>query len=331
MEQINSKDFNDKGYVILKNLISHETIDNIIQEIYINNPDNIIPGRLTDAWKNFDSIGKLAFDNKILNILENLYNKKPVPFQTLNFYRGTEQKLHSDQIHFCSEPENFMCGLWIAFEDITMEKGPLIYYPGSQKFEFYDMQKLNLKVGDYPSYENKIDDIIKKSKLAPEYGLIKKGDAIIWHANLIHGGYKRIGDLTRMSMVIHYFFENTKYWTPLFSTPEKKIYRNSQDFINPRFKNMQNDLDFKKDLKNIQNKNLWVKYYKKKYSDLNEFSDSDAIKHYYEYGINENREFIKNNFNWESYKFNNPDVLVNNEIDAITHYINFGMFENRKL
>lgn len=325
MSEINIKDFNDKGYVIIKNLFSNKVIDNIIKEIYIDNPNNIIPGRLTDAWKNFDSIGKLAFDNKILNILENLYNKKPVPFQTLNFYRGTEQKLHSDQIHFCSEPENFMCGLWIAFEDITMEKGPLIYYPGSQKFEFYDMQKLNLKVGDYLSYENKIEDIIKKSNLKPEYGIIKKGDAIIWHANLIHGGYKRMEDLSRMSMVIHYFFENTKYWTPLNSTYENKVYRNPQDFINPRFKNMVNDL------KIIENENLWVKYYKKKYFDLNDFSDNEAIKHYCDYGIKENREFNKNNFNWESYKNNNKDVLINNEIDAITHYINFGMFENRNL
>jgi hypothetical protein len=321
MDEIDKNEFDNKGYAIIKSLIPIETIDKIIEEIYTKNPENIIPGRLPDIWKNYDIIGKLSFDNKILKILKKLYNRKPIPFQTLNFYKGTEQKLHSDQIHFCSDPENFMCGVWIAFEDITMEKGPLVYYPGSHKMEFLNMQKLNLQPGDYPSYEKKIEEIIKNSNFKPEYGLIKKGDVIIWHANLIHGGHKRIGDLSRISMVIHYFFEGTRFWTPLLSSPNKIIYRDKKDFIDKRF---YDDIIINQE----KYKNLWVKYYKNKYKDLSIMSDEAAINHYYKYGKFEEREFMKKDWDWEDYKNDNKDILIKSEMDAINHYINHGMFKN---
>jgi len=338
MEEINEDDINyfyEKGYLTIKSLIPIETIDKIIEEVYINNPKNTKPGRLTDIWKEHDIIGKLAFNKKILDILEIIFKKKPIPFQTLNFYKGTEQKLHSDQIHFCSEPENLMCGVWIALEDITMEKGPLIYYPGSHKMEFMNMQKLNLKIGDYPSYEKKIEEIIEKSDFKPKYGLIKKGDVIIWHANLIHGGYKRIDDLTRMSMVIHYFFEGTKYWTPLNSSLNNRVYRNEKDFVNQKFRNIPSTQDLIKDnsdiLKSdvdpvlqrvkIKNESLWVKYYKKKYNDLSNLSDIEAIKHYYTHGIHENREFYDQSFNWLSYAKDNKKLGIKDEKDAIIHFI----------
>ena len=38
---------------------------------------------------------------------------------------------------------------------------------------------------------------------------IKKGDVLIWHANLMHGGNKHVDkSKTRKSMVFHYFSEN---------------------------------------------------------------------------------------------------------------------------
>jgi hypothetical protein len=48
--------------------------------------------------------------------------------------------------------------------------------------------------------------------------LVKKGQAVIWAANLLHGGdpIKRAGS-TRHSQVTHYYFENCTYYTPLFT------------------------------------------------------------------------------------------------------------------
>jgi len=228
--------FDKNGYLIIKSLIDNDTIDKIVDEIYEKNPKNKNSNRITDAWKNFDSIGYLAFNKKIMGILSHLYKKKPIPFQTLNFYVGTEQKLHSDQIHFCSVPEHFMCGVWIALEDISIDSGPLIYYPGSHKLPFYTMQRLKIPPGNYAEYEKKMESKLNKYNLVPKYGTIKKGDIIIWHSNLIHGGSKRNdANLTRKSIVVHYFFENCKYWTPLLSSLDNVVYRDPNTFVDKKF------------------------------------------------------------------------------------------------
>ena len=276
--------YENDGYLIVKSVIDNDTIDKIIHEIYEKHPENKNASRIADAWKQHDIIGYLAFNKKIMNILSHLYNRKPVPFQTLNFYVGTEQKIHSDQIHFCSDPVNLMCGVWIALEDVSMDSGPLIYYPGSHKLPFYTMQRLKIKPGNYAEYEKKMQQKINKSGIIPEYGIIKKGDIIIWHANLIHGGSKRNNiNLTRKSVVIHYFFKNCKYWTPVLSEPKNIIYRNPSDFVDKKFSSPP--------VGDKNNDAINAKTYKNNYLDLQNLTDAQAIEHYYKYGIYENRKF----------------------------------------
>jgi len=277
--------YNKNGYLVVKSVIDNDTIDKIVNEIYEEHPENKNLNRIADAWKQYEIIGYLAFNKKIMNILYQLYNRKPVPFQTLNFYLGTEQKIHSDQIHFCSDPKNFMCGVWIALEDVSMDSGPLIYYPGSHKLPFYTMQRLKIEPGNYLEYEKKIEEKVKNFGLTSKYGTIKKGDIIIWHSNLLHGGSKRNNiNLTRKSIVIHYFFENCKYWTPLLSKPNNIIYRDAATFVDKRFNTNNLDEDKNNDLKYAQN-------YKNKYPDLQHLTDEEAFEHYYKYGIYENRTF----------------------------------------
>jgi hypothetical protein len=38
-------------------------------------------------------------------------------------------RLHADAVHFHAEPALFMCGVWIALEDIRPDAGPLAYVP----------------------------------------------------------------------------------------------------------------------------------------------------------------------------------------------------------
>lgn len=46
----------------------------------------------------------------------------------------------------------------------------------------------------------------------------KKGDALLWSSNIIHGGRAiRDPERTRWSQVTHYFFEDGIYYTPIFS------------------------------------------------------------------------------------------------------------------
>ncbi len=60
----------------------------------------------------------MAAGPKILDALTDLYGRQPLPFQSLNFLKGTEPKAHPDSIHFNTGPFGLMCGVWVTLEDI---------------------------------------------------------------------------------------------------------------------------------------------------------------------------------------------------------------------
>lgn len=182
--------------------------------------------RVQDAWRFDEDVKRLACNPPLLKLLEKLYGRKAYPFQTLNFPVGTEQHFHSDSLHFSSNPERFMCGVWIALEDITMENGPLVYYPGSHRWPIYTNEHIDQcanqleKLPTQDLYQDMWQALVKSKGALPQHFLAKKGQALIWAANLLHGGSPQLNrDLTRWSQVSHYFFENCSYYTPMQSDP----------------------------------------------------------------------------------------------------------------
>jgi len=224
------KKFADDGYVIIDPEIDDHTMSGIVEQLTprfakITNNDY----RLLDAWKFNELVRKVASSEAVLNKLRLLYQREPFPFQTLNFPIGTQQGTHSDMIHFNSIPQRFMCGVWVAFEDIDETNGPLHYYPGSHKLPFCDMIDVGVKASEdaemkkifmtyAKDYVNFIKEMIDALGLKKEVLKIKKGQAMIWSANLLHGGEKiqREG-ASRHSQVTHYYFENCMYYIPLLS------------------------------------------------------------------------------------------------------------------
>ena len=192
-----------------------------IEQARKDNPHT--PGaRLQDAWKKFHVVKELACHPEILSLLEFLYGRAPFPFQTLNFPNGTQQHFHSDSIHFSSLPNGFMCGVWVALEDIKEGSGLLEYFPGSHRFPYLhysDVNDLPLKkdCGQEIFYDI-WNDLIKFNNIEKQHFRAKKGDCLIWHANLLHGGSEVTNKtLTRWSQVTHYYFKGCLYYTPLKS------------------------------------------------------------------------------------------------------------------
>jgi hypothetical protein len=191
-----------------------------------------VVGRIHDAWKISPAAKEMMTWPRVLAILRGLYGREPMPFQSLNFPVGTEQPIHSDTIHFNSAPAGWMCGVWIALEDIDETNGPLIYYPGSPKLPEYTLADVPAPVvvdsyETYPKYEQFIANKVRELKLRPAYARIRKGQAMIWAANLWHGGSPRTDrDRSRYSQVNHYFFAGCRYYTPLYSTKDKIYWRN---------------------------------------------------------------------------------------------------------
>lgn len=179
--------------------------------------------RVQDVWLRSDAARRLATLPAILRLLAAAYGRRPFAFQTLSFRRGTQQALHSDTIHFNTDPAGFMAGVWIALEDILPEAGPLVYKPGSHRLPVVDMAGVGVNgapgLADYERhYEPRFGQMLEASGLPTEAVVLKKGEAFAWAANLAHGGAP-IADpqATRRSLVVHYYFEGAVYYTPRLS------------------------------------------------------------------------------------------------------------------
>ena len=225
--------FNERGYLVADFSLNESMLDAIVEKVqplypedYQQNPT--LPARVQDAWKSIDEVRQLARDMSIAQALQQLVGRQSLPFQTLNFPIGTRQFTHSDTVHFNSIPSNYMAGVWVALEDIDEDNGPLLYYPGSHKLHEYSMHDFDLEPGyhNYHKYEECIQKVVEREQLQGEYGVIKKGEALIWHANLLHGGAPQ-KDLTRTrhSQVTHYYFADCKYYTPMNSTADQLNFR----------------------------------------------------------------------------------------------------------
>lgn len=180
--------------------------------------------RIQDAWQFNEDVRAIAANQTLLDLLSKLYGRRAFPFQTLNFPVGTQQEAHTDIVHFSSLPERFMCGVWLAMEDVGPDAGPLFYLPGSHRWPVMSNALIGRR-GHGNSLQSAQDPysegwraLVEVSAVQPETFLARKGQALIWCANLLHGGSRQIDQrLTRWSQVTHYYFEDCIYYTPAFS------------------------------------------------------------------------------------------------------------------
>jgi hypothetical protein len=182
------------------------------------------PPRFQDAFDQCPDVLSIATNEAMVGLLSKLYGRPAFPFQTLNFERGSQQHPHTDSVHFHSYPERFMCGVWLALEDVTPDNGPLVYYPGSHKWPAYSNEHIAagrddlLKPPTQAHFQSLWMELAALHGLKREIFCPKLGQALIWSANLLHGG-ETINDpaTTRWSQVTHYFFDNCAYYAPMGS------------------------------------------------------------------------------------------------------------------
>lgn len=234
--------YHEKGYMVIDLELDDEfintTMDGIFAELdKLKTQDNRYhysdSPRVFEAWKTIPNVLSLARHPKILSTLELLYGRKPVPFQTINFLKGSNQPLHQDSIHFYTQPERWMVGTWTALQDMTDDCGPLNIVPGSHKWPHYNFQHLNLPVvefgnqfDNYAEYENFLRHLVESKDGNLKQWLGKKGQTLIWASNLLHGGAPITNpDSTRYAQATHFYFEGCNhYYSPMFSDTANGVY-----------------------------------------------------------------------------------------------------------
>ena len=209
--------FHENGYAILRGFFSDDRVDaaNLAIEDMLRKKEVAFnsSSKIMFAVRQSPVLKEMGRDEKLMTILAALLGDEPVLFQSINFLKGSEQETHSDSIHMTTFPLGKLIAAWIALEDIDADNGPLHYYPGSHLLPYYlnsdyDNEGNRWMIGDkqYDEYEKMIERKIRESGLTKQTFTAKKGDILIWHANLFHGGDPHTNkNKTRKSMVLHYF------------------------------------------------------------------------------------------------------------------------------
>jgi hypothetical protein len=153
---------------------------------------------------------RIFHDERLRSVASRILGRPARPFAAINFMTGSQQHLHQDMAVFHIYPHDFLIGAWIACEDVTPDSGPLVVSPGSHRAGMFpgfdDYPQTNLRTADAAqsaAYQTWIDE------LATHYPrhefLARKGDILLWHGMLIHGGVPvaRRGT-TRKSFVLHF-------------------------------------------------------------------------------------------------------------------------------
>lgn len=214
-DQVSS--FSKDGYAIIQRFFSEEQVDAINSDV-----DRMLASgdvsykyqnKIMFAINKSELIKNMGSDKVLMSVLDYLQGEKTSLFQSINFKTGSNQRTHSDAIHMSTFPRGKMIAVWVALENMSLENGPLHYYPGSHNLPYVmneDFGNISsrwwLGPKEYSDYEDRIEEIIEKNKLEKEVFVAKKGDVLIWHANILHGGEKVINlDSTRKSVVFHYY------------------------------------------------------------------------------------------------------------------------------
>ena len=164
--------------------------------------------KLNDVYLESVLTKSLSLDHRLTRILNALIDGPPMICNSLHFERGSEQQLHFDTYYMPPPPDGRLIVTSICLEDVHPGAGPVVYVPGSQTMPpFIGARGDRTIVGqdelaEATAYAYANLDV--EGTKQPFLG--KRGDVLIWHEQLFHGGSPIVDhELTRRSLVTHYF------------------------------------------------------------------------------------------------------------------------------
>ncbi len=229
-------DFERDGFVILRNAVDPATIDRYLREyeiatatadkLLIYTPGHSHPAepfdralslrpgtKMLDTAMLLETGPRLCFAPRVSRFLETLFEDAALAFQSLHFEVGSVQGIHQDTAYVVVADEPMrLCASWIALEDVQPGTGELTYYVGGHRLpeyvysgQFKHFNPSRDGNGQHDTHYNRLHAEAARRGLRQSNFLAKKGDALIWHADLPHGG-SPIGapNRTRRSLVTHY-------------------------------------------------------------------------------------------------------------------------------
>jgi hypothetical protein len=212
------REFVTKGFCIVPDVVTPEhlaainkDIDDAIQRKY----QDYVYGtsaRIQGLHEHYRSVRELWLHPGVMRLLRLIFRDEPSPCQSLTFVFGSQQDMHQDGVFLTPFPAGYMCGVWVALQDVQPDSGELVVYPGSHRLPRVRMSEAGGPRKNWGSAEgttavgNTWQRWISEGKFEEYIYRPRQGSVLIWHENLMHGGSKRRDESKeRRSIVSHYF------------------------------------------------------------------------------------------------------------------------------
>jgi ectoine hydroxylase-related dioxygenase (phytanoyl-CoA dioxygenase family) len=165
--------------------------------------------KVVDLYGQLESARRVAFAPAILAFLRRLFERDPMAFQSLYFRLGSQQPMHQDTAYVQVHPPMEFVGCWVALEDVRPGSGELEYYSGSHRIQEYLWDGVHKWMPpDHPDHDTYLAFLHEQARargLRRVQFRPRAGDALVWHADLAHGGAAHIEPgATRRSLVSHF-------------------------------------------------------------------------------------------------------------------------------
>jgi hypothetical protein len=209
------------GFIVLERHFDDALVDAVVEDVERLLADGTVKPHfrgqqvVRDSFEHSEAVRRVLTDPQVGRILNFVFGRPAQLFQTIDFFAGSQQPLHSDAFHMTTQPPGYLAGGWVALEDVEPDAGPVYYLPGSHKLPYVMSEDLGLTGSPLSiplkdeAYGRRVSQLADEAGLEPVEFVGRKGDMLIWHHNLLHGGrpVEREGS-TRRSLVAHYFAED---------------------------------------------------------------------------------------------------------------------------
>jgi len=168
--------------------------------------------RIADLHSDSAATLALYLEPEIHRYIGLCFGAPPLATQSLYFEWGSQQALHRDPIHVQAERPADLLAAWIALEDIAADSGPLMYVPGSHRLPYFQFEPARYVHDFARDGEQGIlaaqawdDRQCRAAGLSAVPFLARRGEVLIWHHSLLHGGSVQTNPgRTRKSLVVHF-------------------------------------------------------------------------------------------------------------------------------
>jgi hypothetical protein len=249
IDPLNLKDilfFNKFGFLKIDLDISDEFISELENQMQISILKGDVSFKSKYYYYNYKNViydfhkenvlsNDLLYNATILDKLKVLFNKKPIPFHTMNSFVGEMSSMHNQLLHIDTFPSRYICKVFIALETTDLSNSTVKFSPKSHLMNRYTFEDFNIpymedSIERLRLYNKYITDIVRFNSFLVKPFKTKNVSALIMSPSLYHGERRIVDkDSSRFSQYNIYTFEGVDF---MYSPVKSDILNNNIFKIN---------------------------------------------------------------------------------------------------